>query len=151
MPRMINIPEGTVPVRILAGQEWRGVKHFSPTIYNVSTAFAKHAVDVLRVGEYVKVDANGDYDDAVQEAAPLPCLAATTAEYSSIIRQWLTADQLAQVRTGTADVDDFCDANMAMLSAVEKLAPGFEMDAASVEQRDFFDNLWVAAKKAQYF
>lgn len=153
---MINIPEGTVPVRILAGKEWRGVKHCSPTIYNVSTEFAKHAVDVLRVGEYVKVDSNnGDYDESVKESgtAPisaLPCLTATTAEFSSIIREWLTADQLVLVRAGSADVDDFCDANMAMLGAVEKLAPDFELDPASAEQGDFFDKLWTAAKQAKY-
>jgi hypothetical protein len=80
----------------------------------------------------------------------LPCLTATTTEYSSIIRKWLNDDALAKVRAGDADVDDFCDANMAMLSAVEKLAPGFELDTASVEQRDFFEKLWAAAEDASY-
>lgn len=156
MPRIIIIPEGTVPVRILAGKEWRGVKHYSPAIYNVSTEFAKHTVDVLSVGEYVKVDRNGDYDDPVQEesgAVPtsaLPCLTATTAEFSSIIREWLTADHLAKIRAGNADVDDFCDANMAMLGAVEKMAPGFELDSSSTEQSDFFEKVWTGAKQARY-
>lgn len=136
-------------------KEWRGVKHYSPTIYNVSTEFAKHTVDVLRVGEYVNVDSNGDYDDSVQESgtvpiSALPCFTATTAEFSSIIREWLTADQLVLVRAGSADVDDFCDANMAMLGAVEKLAPDFELDTASAEQSEFFEKLWTVAKQAKY-
>jgi hypothetical protein len=73
MPRITNIPDGTVLVRILAGKEWRGVKHFSPKLYNISTEFAKYAVEVVQVGEYVKIDSNGDYEDPPVQEEITPC------------------------------------------------------------------------------
>lgn len=71
MPRIINQPEDTVTVRILAGQEFRGVHYCEPAVMHLSPNYAEHVVG-MGVAEYVAVDENGDFDDtaAAEHAQP---------------------------------------------------------------------------------
>jgi hypothetical protein len=64
MPRIINQPEDTVTVRILAGQEFRGRHYCEPAVMHLSPNYAEHVVG-KGVAEYVTVDENGDFDDSL--------------------------------------------------------------------------------------
>lgn len=71
MPRIINQPENTVTVRILAGREFRGVHYCEPAVMHLSPDYAEYVVG-KGVAEYVAVEENGDFDDtpAAERAQP---------------------------------------------------------------------------------
>jgi hypothetical protein len=64
MPRIINQPEGTVTVRILAGQDFRGCHYCEPALMHLSPNYAEHVVGA-GVAEYVTVDESGNVDDSL--------------------------------------------------------------------------------------
>jgi hypothetical protein len=84
------------------------------------------------------------------------------AKFSTIIRDWLTAEELAQCNAdnksetikGICHTGDYCDSNMAMLEAYESL--GLSPEAATQEFFDddaaisLWNNAWDIAKKAGF-
>lgn len=83
MPQIIDKPPGTVTVVINAGAEWRGVKYVEPALFNLSEAYAKHAVETLGIAEYAKMDGDGNILDSVFEprAANAPLAITTNGFY----------------------------------------------------------------------
>lgn len=77
----------------------------------------------------------------------------TADEFVRILRKWLTADEFAEMRRrnvqsprGTCASHDFCDANMAMLEAVQTvLKLPKNQRAAPYLLDDWFVNLWSDA------
>jgi len=63
MPKIANNLPSSVTIRIKAGSEWRGVKYFEPTLFNLSVSYAKHVVETLQIAEYVDVDHEGNFQD----------------------------------------------------------------------------------------
>lgn len=77
--------------------------------------------------------------------------------FSTVLRQWLTAEQMRQVvernrATGNEALcasHDFCDANMAMHEAFETVL-GHEPDGESGEDAELWNTAWTAAKRANF-
>lgn len=77
-------------------------------------------------------------------------------KFSMILRSWLTEDEMKKViernKTETyRDVchsHDFCDANMAMLEAIESF--GLTIDADNEEDAALWNSAWEIAKKNNF-
>ena len=85
-------------------------------------------------------------------------------EFSKIIGEWLTADQLADLLIlnmtsqdkSICHTHDFCDANMAMLGACENLGITCfidldENDPAREESLDLINGAWDLAKENNFY
>lgn len=78
-------------------------------------------------------------------------------EFSKVLREWLTAEQMAQVISRNAKETnpsichshDFCDANMAMMEAYEKVT-GEEIDNLTEEQSALWGKAWDHAVKTKF-
>jgi hypothetical protein len=78
------------------------------------------------------------------------------ADFSAVLRRWLTADEMAQVLalnkqeagTNVCHSHDFCDANMAMLKAFEDL--GGDLDLEDQDQVKLWNAAWDIAKASGF-
>jgi len=78
-------------------------------------------------------------------------------EFSRILRDWLTEDEIEQVIERNAEVDDpaicashdFCDANMAMYEAFENIM-GHPVDTQSRADAGTWDKAWTMAKESHF-
>lgn len=78
-------------------------------------------------------------------------------EFSRILRDWLTEDEIEQVIERNAEVDDpavcashdFCDANMAMYEAFERVM-GHPIDTRKKADVAVWDKAWNMAKASDF-
>lgn len=78
-------------------------------------------------------------------------------EFSRVLREWLTDDEMAQVIERNAEVDDprvcashdFCDANMAMYEAFERVM-GHPIDTRKKADVAMWDKAWNMAKASDF-
>jgi len=78
-------------------------------------------------------------------------------EFSRILRDWLTEDEIEQVIERNAEVDDpaicashdFCDANMAMYEAFENIM-GHPIDPQKKADASVWDKAWNMAKASDF-
>lgn len=78
-------------------------------------------------------------------------------EFSRILRDWLTEDEIEQVIERNAEVDDpavcashdFCDANMAMYEAFERVM-GHPIDTRKKADVAMWDKAWNMAKASDF-
>lgn len=82
--------------------------------------------------------------------------------FSKVLRSWLTEEQMDEVLkrnaaepagSGICHSHDFCDANQAMIDAIEEIEPGFGedgFDAGCDEQARWCDEAWAIAKAAGF-
>lgn len=78
-------------------------------------------------------------------------------EFSRVLREWLTDDEMAQVIERNAEVDDpaicashdFCDANMAMYEAFERVM-GHPIDTRKKADLAVWDKAWNMAKASDF-
>lgn len=76
-------------------------------------------------------------------------------EFVIVIREWLTPEQLAEIdkrnatddykETGCCATHDFCDANQAMIDALERF--NVALDIQDEAQRVLIDDAWQIAKR----
>jgi hypothetical protein len=76
--------------------------------------------------------------------AALPEVEALARGYVDVLHLWLTADEFAQIAEGPLVPGDFCDDNMAMDEAWQKLG-GPEWDASSQAQADRWNAAYARA------
>lgn len=82
-------------------------------------------------------------------AIKLPPPKAAAVEFSRIIRAWLTPAEMEKVIARVADIDDFCDSNMALLGALQNLVPGYQLGLNEAETA-LFDAMWDIALHDEY-
>lgn len=78
-------------------------------------------------------------------------------EFSRVLREWLTDDEMEQVIERNAEVDDprvcashdFCDANMAMYEAFERVM-GHPIDTRKKADVAMWDKAWNMAKASDF-
>ena len=78
-------------------------------------------------------------------------------EFSRVLREWLTDDEMEQVIERNAEVDDpaicashdFCDANMAMYEAFERVM-GHPVDTRKKADVAMWDKAWNMAKASDF-
>ena len=79
----------------------------------------------------------------------LPTPAAVASKFSGILRQWLSDSEIAEaIERNAAETDksichlhDFCDANVAMLEALQS----FKLDGTDIYEDDDLMRLWSDA------
>ena len=87
---------------------------------------------------------------------PLPTAEALAEEFASVLRKWLTVEEWREMRRrnakyvaendhGICASHDFCDANMAMLSALENLGVRGRLPYDETDPRGEVGSLWSAA------
>lgn len=76
-------------------------------------------------------------------------------QFSGIIRDWLTEDELEQVNTAnlnsgdSCETHEFCDPNEAMLQAFNK-AFNCELDLQDPLHVELFNRAWAVSKKRNF-
>ena len=80
------------------------------------------------------------------------------AAFVDVINEWLTPSELGQVRAlnrsslhGGCATHVFCDANMALLQAMEKLDPAFDLDGDNEPQIEMINRIWDIARDVMQF
>lgn len=80
-----------------------------------------------------------------------------SAGFSNVLKEWLTAEEMAEVirrnalpaYAGACASHDFCDANMAMAEAFEKIFG--EFDFSSDIHSALFNGAWNIAKANKFY
>lgn len=83
----------------------------------------------------------------------LPDAETLASEFTIVIREWLTPDQCREIDSrNAAETDaaichshDFCDANQAMIDALERF--NVELDLQDDAQRNLMQDAWNIAKR----
>lgn len=78
--------------------------------------------------------------------------------FSNVLKEWLTSEQMAEVvkrndlpaYANACATHDFCDANMAMAEAFEKVL-GREFEFGSDEDDALFNGAWHIAKTNKFY
>lgn len=85
----------------------------------------------------------------------MPTARQLAAEFSRVLRTWLTDKEFHEITEKNRDGDqaccathEYCDPNQAMLDAMEKL--GMEYDPSSQKQTDLTNLAWDIAKRAGF-
>ena len=80
-------------------------------------------------------------------------VSAIASAFAEVLREWLSTAEMAEVRhrnvayaPGICASHDFCDANMAMLPAFERVM-GHEPEAESEEDAALWSAAWDEAKR----
>jgi len=95
----------------------------------------------------------GEEPDAqwFSEDPPLQCAVSTlSAEFSRLIRAWLSAAQLEAVRKGLAEIDDYCDSNEAMVQAWAIAVPSVAYDPANPSHAAAIGAAWAKSIENGY-
>lgn len=76
--------------------------------------------------------------------------------FATVLREWLTADEFEEMKqlnatseyaTGCCASQNYCDANMAMDTAIKQILPGANIDADDETQAAVWNAAWDLARK----